>query len=134
MLEAVAGQPFRIKAVASSQPTILVLDASGATVASGSMSSVSGDLYQFDVTLPEGVYTVRIEAAGRVDVAQLFSRPSTHYEVSDFVRRLLSGTKKIVGTKLIIYDEDGVTPLISWDLKDASGAPVSQNPMEAIRA
>lgn len=133
-MEAVAGTPYRVVVAASAAPTLEVYDASLTLVQAVSMTAGGGGFYYADVTLSEGVFILKTILAGRLmDTGRLYVRTRTHFETSDFVRRLLSGTKRVVGTKLIIYDEDNTTPLISWDLYDDTGAPVSVNPMEARR-
>jgi len=133
-MEAVANTPHRVAAAASSQPTLTVLDESGVVKSSELMTPLTGDLYFVDLTLPVGVYTLQVILNSTThDVQRLDVRARTVDENADFIRRLLSGNKSVVGTTLIIYDEDGVTPLISWDLYNASGAAVAVNPAEARR-
>jgi hypothetical protein len=46
--------------------------------------------------------------------------------------KILRGRWKILGTQLVMYDEDGVTVLRTFDLKDASGQPSATNVFERL--
>jgi len=41
-----------------------------------------------------------------------------------------TGKWKIVSNQMIFYDTDGTTPLYTFNLKDGSGSPTSENPVE----
>lgn len=46
------------------------------------------------------------------------------------IKKIEQGRWKRVGTQMIFYDEDGVTPLVTFDLKDKNGQPTAENPFE----
>jgi hypothetical protein len=50
------------------------------------------------------------------------------------LRKMESGRWKIVANQMIFYDEDGVTPLRTFDLKDQSGAPSMTSVFERVPA
>jgi hypothetical protein len=39
------------------------------------------------------------------------------------ISKILTNSKEIINNKLVIYDTDGVTPLIAWSLTDKAGRP-----------
>lgn len=49
-----------------------------------------------------------------------------------FLRKMESGRWKIVANQMIFYDDDGVTPLRTFDLKDATGAPSMTSVFERV--
>lgn len=52
--------------------------------------------------------------------------------VTDEIHKAAYGRWKIVGTQLIIYDDDGTTPLQTFDLKDDTGTPSSTKIYERV--
>jgi hypothetical protein len=49
-----------------------------------------------------------------------------------FIRNIESGRWKIENNQMVFYNPDGVTPLASFALKDASGLPTMENPIERV--
>ena len=48
------------------------------------------------------------------------------------IRKILTNRWKIVNNQLIIYDDDGETELIVFDLKDKDGYPTETNVFERV--
>ena len=48
------------------------------------------------------------------------------------VRKILTNRWKIEANQLIIYDDDGATPLIRFDLYDKEGLPTEVNVYERV--
>jgi len=48
----------------------------------------------------------------------------------ELVKKIETNKWKIINNQLIIYDDDGVTPIRTFNLKDASGNPSEQNVYE----
>jgi hypothetical protein len=49
-----------------------------------------------------------------------------------FVKKIEKGRWRIVGQHMIFYDEDNVTPLLTFDLKDINGLPSNVNIFERV--
>ena len=54
------------------------------------------------------------------------------YEKVELIRKIQTNRWKIENNQLIIYDDDGVTPLIKFDLKDKLGNPAEVNVFERV--
>jgi len=60
------------------------------------------------------------------------------YVVEDFITKISrilkieQGRWKIISNQMIFYDEDGVTPFLTFNLKDAAGNPTELNPVERV--
>lgn len=69
-----------------------------------------------------------------VEIAQSSSATIKNIDEIDFVYQKERGRWKIdeVAKTLTYYDEDGVTPIQVFDLKDADGNPTSENPYERV--
>ena len=48
------------------------------------------------------------------------------------IRKILTNRWKIIGNQLIIYDDDGETVLLKFDLKDKDGNPTETNVYERV--
>lgn len=46
------------------------------------------------------------------------------------IYKIETGRWRIAGNQLILYDEDGVTPMYVFDLKDKTGLPTEESPYE----
>ena len=53
-------------------------------------------------------------------------------EFVEAVKKIESNRWKIVGNQLVIYDDDGVTPLLTFDLKNKAGNPTDTSPYERV--
>lgn len=51
---------------------------------------------------------------------------------TDVLEKIGTNRWKILSNQLIIYDDDGVTPLYTFDLKDSSGNPAMENVYERV--
>lgn len=49
------------------------------------------------------------------------------------VKKVETGRWKIENNQMVFYDDDGVTPLLTFDLKDAAGDPSSTSVFERVR-
>ena len=61
--------------------------------------------------------------------AQVASDAATAATKSADAWKVLSGRWKIQNNQMIIYDEDGVTPLVTFDLYDIEGKPTTDKPV-----
>lgn len=58
----------------------------------------------------------------------------------DFISKIVSifkvetGRWKIVGSQFIFYDDDNITPLYTFNLKDENGSETNENPFERTPA
>ncbi len=48
------------------------------------------------------------------------------------VKQIESGRWKIINNQMIFYDSDGVTPILTFDLKDENGNPIEAFPKERV--
>lgn len=48
------------------------------------------------------------------------------------IKQIEQGRWKIIGNQMIFYDVDGVTPLLTFDLKDGGGSPSEDNVKERV--
>ena len=48
------------------------------------------------------------------------------------IKKIEQGRWKILNNQMIFYDSDGITPLVTFDLKDADGNPAEQNIYERV--
>lgn len=93
-------------------PTITTINTKVGTPAA---ASVSADIANLDT----GIDT-------------LLAASATLLSVTDALRKAAYGRWKITGTQLVIYDDDGTTPLETFDLKDPSGTPSNTQIFERV--
>lgn len=72
----------------------------------------------------EGIWLIKAESSAVNTVDQFRALAWGDY-VDDIgeARQAALGRWRVVGTQLIIYEDDGTTPFKTYDLKDASGQP-----------
>ena len=66
---------------------------------------------------------------------QITAKPSSFtlddiYNLQDKIRKYLTNRWKIENNQLIVYDDDGVTPILTFDLFDKAGQPTEVNVYE----
>lgn len=102
--------------------------------------TIDGNLFAEDSALPIfvptlGDFTVTI----RLNTSNLSLKPDSEWsatEKTDIIndvltlKKIRSNRRKIQNNQMIIYDNDGITPLITFNLKDSSGNPSETNIME----
>lgn len=102
--------------------------------------TIDGNLFAEDSALPIfvptlGDFTVTI----RLNTSNLSLKPDSEWsatEKTDIIndvltlKKIRSNRRKIQNNQMIIYDNDGITPLITFNLKDSSGTPSETNIME----
>jgi hypothetical protein len=49
-----------------------------------------------------------------------------------FLRQIEEGRWRIIGDQMIFYGVDGVTPILTFDLKDQAGLPTMENVFERV--
>lgn len=69
-----------------------------------------------------------------LDAANLPTDISTVNSIVTISRKIASNRWKIVSNQLIIYDDDEVTPLYTFDLKDSAGDPAMEDVYERVAA
>ena len=62
----------------------------------------------------------------------LLEKVNEVYERVELVRKIQTNRWKIENNQLIIYDDDGETPLLRFDLKDRLGRPTEVNVFERV--
>jgi hypothetical protein len=129
------------------------------TVGGVTLARVVEILSPYTVTFEDGQYAVNLVGANsniadKTNVNQVSVRSSNSagltevnpwsFPVADnvlegtfgeFISKILRIQKnkwKIVSNQMIIYDDDGTTPLFTFDLKDASGNPSMTSVVERI--
>lgn len=98
--------------------TKFVIPIDAVTIATGGSALTSEEhdklMTGLDSSLPIGVWNASLSS---------YSSGSAGYAL-DLIRKVESGKWKAVGTQMIFYDDDGVTPLLTFDLKDENGNPI----------
>ena len=70
----------------------------------------------------------------KADVSALALQATLNTVASNLVivKQIESGRWKIVNNQMIFYDSDGVTPILTFDLKDSDGNPIEAFPKERV--
>lgn len=76
------------------------------------------------ISFQEGLWLVRAvsDATNAIDQFRALSWGDYVDDIGE-ARQAALGRWKIIGTQLIIYEDDGTTPFKTFDLKDSSGIP-----------
>lgn len=96
--------------------------------------------YQWKPTsLAVGDYTVQyalVDAIARTfsGIEDIFVRDIATQTDLSIVRKIETGRWKIVANQMLFYDDDGLTVLYTFDLKDAAGSPSMTSVFERIIA
>ena len=53
---------------------------------------------------------------------------------TSFIKKIENNRWRILNNQMIFYDDDNITPLLTFDLKDAGGQPTGNNPKERTPA
>lgn len=109
--------------VAASQSTTAATQATTAATNTGTINTKLGS--------PAGVSV-------SADIAALQTDIDTNNTDTALVKKYLEGTWHIYtsgldANRLVIFDTDGITPLIKFDLKDSVGAATTTNPFRRIK-
>ena len=102
------------------------------TISSGSMTHISGGIYVAVVQLSVfGQYRVKYTISGFPDHYEtIYITDTTDSEYIKIIKQIQTNRWKILNNRFIIYSDDGITALWTFDLKDAYGNPTEINPME----
>ena len=94
---------------------------------------ISDGIYKFNFTDTDTIYahivveTTDGQAQGHTQLTRIVSTAN-----EEKIRKILTNRWKIENNQLTIYDDDGVTPLIMFNLKDKLGNPTEINVFERI--
>ena len=95
--------------------------------------SLSVDHYVIEYTLidSDGIEWIGTEDLIVEDIAQEATLVAAAADV-ELIKKIEVGRWKIVGNQMIFYDENEVTPLLTFDLKDAAGSPTMSDVFERV--
>lgn len=88
---------------------------------------------EYELTDSEALVGLDIEDIVIEDFAQQSTLVLMQADLT-LVRKIESGRWKIVSNQMIFYDDNGVDPLITFDLKDSIGQPTMADVFERIEA
>ena len=116
-------------------PTVRIRDLStdALVVTDAAMAEVGDGWYKYDFTLydEEKDYAIRCDGTDTLSDSDRYAFVgSAEVNMEDkisTIRQVLTGLWEIVGNQLIMYDDDGTTPLYTFDLS-RSGSPTEFNP------
>lgn len=116
-------------------------DTTGANVSQPSITDLGGGAYSFVPVFPtdRGLAFVVNGGSASPPYQGGFLRPEDYnVDILTLLQKYEEGRWKIFTTgadvnRLVIYDTDGTTPLIKFDLKDAAGSPTFVNPFERVK-
>ena len=106
-----------------------------------SQRSVQPDTGNVEIVFEVATYgTVTAIGSGvtpqdKLDIADKVWEHTSGIEITDNVeilKKIATGRWKIVGNQLIFYDEDQVTPIYVFNLKDKTGQPTETEPYERV--
>lgn len=112
---------------------IKVADGAGAG-APPAVAEFNGGFYYFDATPTERLALrldsedVTMEDAERY----IFMEVGPNDDDLKWMKKIGANRWKIFGNQLIIYDDDDVTPLYTFNLKDSAGNPAMENVYERV--
>lgn len=72
------------------------------------------------------------QAADYVTSSSFGGRVNNLYSNFDIIKKIETGRWKIVDNQMIFYNNDGVTPLLTFNLFDLNGIPTNTNVMERV--
>lgn len=96
--------------------------------------SVSADIAAVSTKLgsPAGASVSADVAAVKSDTASTLTQVNASADILETLELIGAGRWKIQGTQLIVYDSDGVTPLLTFNLKDDLGNPSNTRIFERV--
>lgn len=101
----------------------------GATMSTVTLTNRGDSFFSGSVgTLAAGEYTVTFKADSViVGAGELFwnGTEEISIEIVDTIRKALLNNMKVLNDQLIIYDDDGVTPVYTYNLFNLAGEPSS---------
>jgi hypothetical protein len=114
------------------EDTVFVIDG-GAQISDPEIRYVRGVLSPQDQRLDAAISTV----PGLLLTQALLSNPVANTVADAMFRairadKILRGRWKIQGTQLLMYDDDGITILRTFDLRDSQGQPSATNVFERM--
>ncbi len=112
---------------------IKVADGAGAG-APPAVAEFSDGFYYFDV-VPTERLAVRVDSEDvTMEDAEryIFMEVGPYDDDLGWMKKIGSNRWKIFANQLIIYDDDDVTPLYTFDLKDSAGNPAMANVYERV--
>ncbi len=80
------------------------------------------------------------DSLNNIDRYKYITNDSTEEQINlinsnlSLIKKIETGRWKIINNQMIFYDEDGVSPLKIYNLKDINGNPTMNNPFERVPA
>jgi len=111
----------KLKFEAAGSPTVY-------TVKGGNLVAVDANGVAMDVIEPSTNVTAMVAQSSSATI-------SVADDIRDdlaFIRKIDQGRWAIQSNQMVFYDTDRITPLITFDLKDADGNPTEVNPTERV--
>ncbi len=128
-------------------PTIKIyrLSDEAVVVNGASMSELGDGIYYYDFSAydVDEDYSVICDGGGGLTNRYSYSNASFEDLTTPIAalntlatqsNKMLTGRWKIVSNQMIFYDDDGTTPLLTFDLKDLSGVASMTNVFERVLA
>ena len=111
-------------------PTVRVRDLStdALVVTDAAMAEVGDGWYKYDFTLYDKTkdYAIRCDGTDTLEANDRYAFVGTDGKINT-IAQVLTGHWEITNNQLIMYDEDGTTPLYTFDLT-RDGEPTEFNP------
>jgi len=100
------------------------------------MSEIAGGFYVYDfTTYDEDVdYVIRADGSATLTGSDRYSYSSNETAGVGKILQIEKGNWEIKGSKMIFYDIDGTTELMSFDLKDRGGLPTERDVYKRVGA
>jgi len=130
--------------VGSNYVWVSIYQLDGSLVDTIQATKVIDDLYKAEIDLGDGMYIVKayigdenknlIEDIG-IQILRIPDMPELIDDIkakTNLIKKYLANRWKIENNKLIIYDDDKVTPLLVFDLYDKDGNPTEVNVYDRV--
>ncbi len=114
-------------------PTIDIYTLDGTKVVDGDgMSEVGGGFYKYDFSGydEDEDYVIVADGGSTLDNRERYKAYSNEVAPVGKIFKIEKNKWKIERNQMIFYDDDGTTPLYTFNLKDARGSPSSKDVYE----
>ena len=100
------------------------------------MSEIAGGFYVYDFTTydEDENYVIRADGSSTLTGSDRYSYSSNETAGVGKILQIEKGNWEIKGSKMIFYDIDGTTELMSFDLKDRGGLPTERDVYKRVGA
>lgn len=111
-------------------PTISVWDLSGSVIVNAqNMVEVAGGFYSYNFSTydEDEDYVIRADGGGSLSNSDRYVYSTNETANVGKILKIEKGKWEITGNQMIFYDDDGTTPIYTYNLQTKSGSPTERD-------